>query len=131
MKIRHLWLVLLALFLTACETTQERKDAFASADYGPAPVIDKAEVENSLKSGLKDPGSAQFRWLEPEKMRWRANAFSEWRYGWNVKIWVNAKNSYGGYTGEQPYWLTYLDGKLVDVTKPWMVPQFEWGERFR
>lgn len=54
----------------------------------------KVAVEEGVKSQLKDPESARFGTTI-------AGADAEGTI--TVCGWVNAKNSYGGYTGEQPF----------------------------
>lgn len=60
-------------------------------------------IEDSVRSQLKDPGSATFR---------NINASSTDRSGTSACGLVNAKNSYGGYTGDQPF-----IGLLMERTK--------------
>lgn len=52
---------------------------------------------------LKDPDSARFgRFSKPRKEYLYEN--SKPVYGYSVCAEINAKNSYGGYTGSQTYW---------------------------
>ncbi len=66
---------------------------------------EKQMIKNTVKEKLKDPYSAKFKFYATEKNK----------VGYCFKL--NAKNSYGGYTGDIPV-LTYLnwkDGKIVSV----------------
>lgn len=54
---------------------------------------DMAEIEQSVRRKLKDPESARFRAFTARKTE----------YGAIVCGFVNAKNSYGGYTGFAPF----------------------------
>ena len=41
-----------------------------------------------------------------------------YEFGWTVAFAVNAKNSYGGYTGEERYEALFQDGRLRAVLRP-------------
>lgn len=56
----------------------------------PLTAAHKKQIASAVKQQLKDPESAQFRWPAPHKFGLYCG-------------WVNAKNSYGGYTGFQPF----------------------------
>lgn len=91
---------------------QERpmdKIDFSKADYGKYPENYKAIIENAAKDILKDPDSAKFSdWFEPKKEVMFEN--SEPLFGYSVCFSLNAKNSYGGYTGKKPYWAMIKNG---------------------
>jgi hypothetical protein len=55
-------------------------------------------IENDLKVGLKDPESARFGTM---------NALDHKNGEIEICGWVNAKNGYGGYTGETPFIAIY------------------------
>lgn len=94
----HYFVLLLGLLLAGCQT---------AAETAPLEVLtphqlsspQKDALFDGVRSSLKDPGSAQF---------------GDYVAGLNSKNgivvcgWVNAKNSYGGYTGKQPYLALYL-----------------------
>ncbi len=68
------------------------------------PAQSKA-LEDGIRNVLKDPASAQF---------------SDFKSGTDSKGaiiacgWVNARNSFGGYTGRQPYLVTLpINGKVI------------------
>jgi hypothetical protein len=56
----------------------------------PLTAANKQQIATAIRNLLKDPDSARFRWP----------AVREWGLYCG---WVNAKNSYGGYTGFQPF----------------------------
>lgn len=69
----------------------------------------KQIIARAVKDQLKDPDSAKFKWPAPLKFGLYCG-------------WVNAKNSYGGYTGFQPYMViggvgtgSKSDGKFLIV----------------
>jgi hypothetical protein len=55
-------------------------------------------IESDLRNGLKDPDSARFGVM---------NAVKQKDGTISICGWVNAKNSYGGYTGETPFIAVY------------------------
>lgn len=76
--------VLLIIFASLAAT------AASSAPLRPA---DKATIAKVVKNQLKDADSAKFRWPAPRAFGLYCG-------------WVNAKNSYGGYTGFEPFMVT-------------------------
>jgi hypothetical protein len=76
---------------------------------------------------LLDPESARYEWSEPYQMTCRKGVYhtpDRWR-GWAVDIAVNARNTFGGYTGSKPYTAVFTtDGdetytNLLDGTVFW------------
>ena len=65
-----------------------------------------AAVHSGVKASLKDPGSAQFSNIQAA----RGNDGSLAVCGL-----VNAKNSYGGYTGSQPFIGQLVGGQMVVI----------------
>jgi hypothetical protein len=59
--------------------------------------VEKTLLATGLKSKLKDPDSAQFKWTKITR-----SAGAEGRVYYCGM--VNAKNGYGGYTGFGPFW---------------------------
>ncbi|WP_174483326.1 hypothetical protein [methanotrophic endosymbiont of Bathymodiolus puteoserpentis (Logatchev)] len=97
---------------TVYEPTQKERNA---ADYGPYPSNYKQLITDFFQTRLKDPLSAQYRYVgEPFKWFRRAATPSEVIYYYNVKVFVNSKNSYGGYVGEHKYNFYIRDGQIVD-----------------
>ncbi|MBB1441520.1 hypothetical protein H5202_23485, partial [Shewanella sp. SG41-4] len=43
-------------------------------------------------------------------------AGGEKHFGYIVPTLINAKNSYGGYTGSQRYYFLFSNGQVMDVT---------------
>lgn len=78
-------------------------------DYGPLPVISPPAPENwgeviddYLNGSLKDPYSAVKRVTRGPRYGEYRRAFMRYT-GWMICMTVNAKNSYGGYTGAKRY----------------------------
>ncbi|MDR0771240.1 MAG: hypothetical protein LBE75_08635 [Burkholderiales bacterium] len=90
----------------------------ASADYG-SPVIDQDQIfKEWVLPRLKDPDSAKFEKTKPAQKahKWLWNdkkKESESVFGYEFCGAVNAKNSYGGYTGTNYYYLFVRDNKIL------------------
>jgi hypothetical protein len=67
---------------------------------------------------LKDPYSAVYKFEQPRKgfAQDGALAGGKRHYGWIMPVWINAKNSFGGYTGYQQYVAFFSEGKVSDIT---------------
>ena len=88
-------------FLSGCVSNPTASD-LNSADYGPEPSKElyEGKIKNHQETNLKDPGSARYKFAAPHKGWCKFNG--KVNYGWIVDYTVNAKNSYGGYTGAKP-----------------------------
>lgn len=62
---------------------------------------DSSAARDAVKAGLKDPDSAEFGAIDV-----REGPGGKW-----ACVTVNARNSFGGYTGDQQVKLTYVEGK--------------------
>ncbi|WP_142890244.1 hypothetical protein [Klebsiella variicola] len=112
--------VLLALIiLTACAANPPSLMQLQSADYGALPDNYQQQVKDWWGGMLKDPYSAQYTFGNPEKAWFKDGILAESggaiRYGWLVPITVNAKNSFGGYTGAESHTVFYSHGKIVSA----------------
>lgn len=89
-------------------------------DYGIQPPDNYKEIEKSLiVSKLKDPDSAKFQFGSIYRDAipggfTSPKAVLVWRHD----VMVNAKNSYGGYVGFQPYRFAWRDGRIFAVAYP-------------
>lgn len=115
---------LAALFAVAvlggCAANFQQIDP-ATVDWGPRPTAAHVEaaVRRHFDNVLKDGESARFQISTPYK----AYANGGLAYGggvtWTgyaVKVQVNAKNSYGAYTGFKPYQVLFTrDGFIYHV----------------
>jgi hypothetical protein len=107
-----LWIV----FLTGCTTVT--KEEVATSDYGPYPSAYESEIKGKMGGTLKDPYSAIYRFGTPQK-GFAQDGFARGgkkHFGWIVPFWVNAKNGYGGYTGEKLYYFMFADGRSAEIT---------------
>ena len=98
------------------------ESTLSESDYGPAPIDYENRIDAYIRPQLKDPDSARFRVdassaekvVMYERIKYRGYII----HGpvWRVKTYVNAKNSYGGYTGEKLYYIYFFDNKIVGYT---------------
>jgi hypothetical protein len=106
------------VLLTACATEpQTRPDGhpFTQVDAGPPPDRNRVIVEY-LSEVLKDPDSARISNIGgPVFMTIPGELLVRGTYGWGICFWVNAKNSYGGYTGSRPFTLIWRGGSVQRV----------------
>lgn len=91
---------------------------FSDAQCGSLPE-NYEELAFAIKRSLKDLDSARMRVADMKPVRDAVNDNSQWVAGIDVGVYVNAKNSYGGYTGEHLFQVSFAKGKVVnciDVT---------------
>lgn len=105
--------MLTTLFLVSC-AGQPTKTEINKANYGKKPVNYENLVKEKMKDTLKDPDSAKYKFnREPSKM-WIVNPYGDGHlFGWGTCGEINAKNSYGGYTGFQRYFYFFQENKMV------------------
>lgn len=118
-----LFLVVLLTTGVAKESAYDRVRKFAlrefvtvnpSASCGQLPANYKALIWQRLYKSLKDPYSAKVDFSSPKRgwIAWEKDAM----YGWMIHVEINAKNSYGGYTGSKPHFFFVQDQSASDVT---------------
>lgn len=116
------WVVLLALVLPveACTAPPPTAAEMAAADFGKAPDMGtiKPLAEEFVRSRLKDPSSAEFRWVvEIPTATWFDG--SKRVFCWGTKAMVNAKNSYGGYVGEAMWEFFWRGDRMIGYGAPY------------
>jgi hypothetical protein len=117
---------LIGLLAFGCATTPQIE--ITEATCGPRPENYQELIKEVILSGLKDPESARFKFGPLEMGAYCAGGWHAPTIAcWHVKTWVNAKNSYGGYVGDEPYWFSLKDGKVLGFTRPWERPRTQWG----
>ncbi|MDQ2658799.1 MAG: hypothetical protein M3Y03_00080 [Verrucomicrobiota bacterium] len=89
----------------------------AAADHGPYPANYEVIVRRWIKQTFNDPYSLRDLTISKPAKGWRTGAplFGEKavNYGWEVLVTVNAKNTFGAYTGLQTYDLILRDGRVI------------------
>src|ERR1044071_7636831 len=121
---RPTFTLFLCVFLTlascgmAYEANKQQLLRTAKAgDYGPPPPANHQNIERSIiLSTLKDPESARFQFapLARDAIP-QANLSPTPVLVWMQMVSVNAKNSYGGYTGAQDYYFCWRNGKVYAI----------------
>ncbi len=102
-----------------CASGPPTAEELAAADYG-LPISDEEaqrDAERWLSRQLKDPMSAQYQWGKVYK-GWIRHAIiygGRVEYGYRLDASVNAKNSFGGYTGFKAYQFLFRDRVLQTV----------------
>lgn len=104
-------------FAVACPSLAKEKQT-ETLDVGSPPLRPIAAAKAYFAGVLKDPYSAEYRQLsEPYAGRCRGGlAGKGWR-GYAVHVGINARNSYGGYTGETIYTVLYVNGTAVNAVE--------------
>lgn len=78
----------------------------ANSDFGPRPVAYEEAIKTHMERSLKDPDSARYRFGQPRKgyaNKGMAFGGQVIFVGYIVPVQINAKNSFGGYTGFKPF----------------------------
>ncbi len=115
---KNLFGLLLLAVCCSCSTVPSAEDV-KDQDHGPVPVAYESKVKDALELSLKDPRSAEFKFLAPYKSFLHRQGILVDKsqrgtvYGWSVPVLVNAKNSYGGFTGFERYTFVFRDGQLI------------------
>lgn len=112
------WFVLLGtVFVSACASgppVGPTGEPLSSSDFGSPPDSAEAVVRAFLRSKLKDPSSAQVEVLAgPRQLTVKGSVFGPSAYGWGICYELNAKNSFGAYTGYRKQALIWRDGRVV------------------
>ncbi len=93
-----------------------------TADFGKKPKGHKSIIEKFMKKILKDPDSAKFLWDDSvgpkEGMGFDIPDNSCQGYGWTVCVPINAKNSYGGYTGPKLHFFLIRNNIITYYESP-------------
>lgn len=114
--------VALSMSLSACATMKmPTEQQIQTADYGK-PVSQKlgeAVAKDLMHGYLKDPDSAKWSCQDIYK-GWRKFGLldgGKTYFGYFMNCAVNAKNSYGGYTGDRFYQFIFHDGTVSIYSK--------------
>jgi hypothetical protein len=108
--------------LTACGGFQQLE---SNHDFGPQPTGYKDKITAYYAYVLKDPESAKYRFGKPYKAYTNAGlavgGVVSWS-GWAVDVQINARNSYGGYTGFESERVLFENGEVYKL--PYGYAQF-------
>lgn len=121
-----LLLTLLLFFATGCTPQPPTPQQIEAADYGNNMEQNQAEtlIKKWMQFRLKDAASAQYNFAQLQKGYFQAGIArgGSVSYGYTIDVSINAKNSYGGYTGYQPYKFLLKNGEIISAVK--MDPQY-------
>ena len=112
-------LIFTMLLLSSCSFGPPTLENLSSADYG-SPISQQdaeAQAQQFLRRYLKDPDSASYEW-NPVYRGWMREApihGGGLKFGYILDGNINAKNSFGGYTGLKPYKFVFYNGNIVSV----------------
>ncbi|WP_424947039.1 hypothetical protein [Candidatus Spongiihabitans sp.] len=109
--VTKLFVIIPFIALSAC-ASQPTASEIANADYGAYPAEYERIVKGFLQRVLKDPSSAQLRKIKGPHSQW-SSYFGAAKFGYAVCYGVNAKNSFGGYTGEKTHYFLIRNGSVV------------------
>jgi len=120
MKCLALAAAVAALVLSGCVGTPPTVAEMRAADYGAAPTNPEPAIRAYFQNALKDPESARYEIGNPVRGYYGKTLSNlagprDIKYGWLVPTSVNAKNSYGGYTGKHPYHCWFRGDSLLCV----------------
>lgn len=120
---KTLSVMLLGVALSGCVQPMTKAE-IDLAVYEPLPGDYQARIQALMETRLKDPDSAKYKFLAPRK----SYTESTRHFGYVVPVEVNAKNSYGGYTGYKPHYFAYYQGSFKDVTDGVNWEAVKWSE---
>lgn len=101
----------LTLLLGGCALPPSPEE-LANADFGSYPSNYEATIRSYMSTRLKDPYSAQYQFLNAPQRGFQG--FGGAKYGYVVCAQVNAKNSFGGYTGGRPAYFLIRNDVIID-----------------
>lgn len=112
--IRISFLASILLFIGCARQPYQQPAANSKFGSPPASAVYEKEIKSHFEATLKDPYSAHYKFMKPYKAysnSWVSGKQTYWQ-GWAVQVSVNAKNSYGGYTGAQEYVFAFTGNKI-------------------
>jgi hypothetical protein len=115
MRTKLIGLIYIVLLMTGCAQPPTQQE-MNQMDYGPYPSDYKGAVERYLRNVLKDPDSARVEYVRgPGKQYQKMGPLfgGGVTAGYGVCAWVNARNSYGGYTGAKLSWFMVKNGRVI------------------
>ena len=117
MKLGKLYQALIMLlFFSGCATVTETE--LSNAKFEPLQANYMLAIKSYMGSRLKDPYSATYRFSDP-RCGFSQDGFvhgGQKHFGHIVPAHINAKNSYGGFTGEKSHYFFFAEGRIKDVT---------------
>ncbi len=103
-------LFLTLVFFSSLVNASPLSEEVSQIDYGEQPSEVQKKVRDHFELTLKDPASADYKFGDLYKGWCKGPFYSKQKIawsGWALNVMVNAKNSYGGYTGYEAYTVTF------------------------
>ena len=101
----------LTFVLTACATVPLPPERAAALDYGIEPTDPETSIRAFVGARLKDPMSAVYSPITHDGQS-AISYYGRTIWGWRYSCTVNAKNSFGAYTGAEPFTFIIRDGTI-------------------
>lgn len=110
-------IMVLAVFATGCAKAPTPEE-LAKANYGTYPGDYQEVIKRHMNLVLKDPASAQYNFYKGPSQAWYSpsplvGGDGSTKFGYAVCVGVNAKNSFGGYTGMKPSYFLVRNGSVI------------------
>lgn len=114
--IASLMFVSCLMVLAGCVSVSPQE--LANVHFGDCPASYQDDIKKLKSNTLKDPYSAVYTFGEPRKGVAQDGLLRGGRkyFGWIVPVQLNAKNSFGAYTGNKQYYFFFYNRRIVDVT---------------
>jgi hypothetical protein len=109
---RTITLLALVFMFVGC-VTPPTNDELMLADYGQFPTEPEPLIKDYMQSRLKDPSSAQYQFVGGPVKMWVKGDTVKHVFGYGICTRINAKNSFGGYTGAQPYLFMIKNDSII------------------
>ena len=109
--------MVLAMFAAGCAKAPTPEE-FAKANYGSYPGDYQEVIKRYMNAILKDPSSARYDFYKGPSRAWNRHSIliggdGSIKFGYAVCVGVNAKNSFGGYTGMKRHYLMLRNGSVI------------------
>ena len=109
-------LTILVIIVTGC-VSKPTPDEISRAYYGRE--MNQAECERiaekvMLNRSWKDPGSVILKYGYCRK-GYKRDTFTKTKFGYIIEGTANAKNSFGGYTGPEPFYIIMRNGRALFI----------------
>lgn len=111
----------ISIFLICGCATMPTQEEITKLDYGSPITIDyEMAVKNYFDKVLFDPYSVKYEIEAPYQSWYKEPPLlgGHLYAGYMVVVWVNAKNRFGGYTGNQKYGFIFKNNEIVKVIQP-------------
>ena len=116
--------ILISISLVGCgvayrQNREELVKTLPESAWGTIPDTHYVLETALIRKMLKDPDSGKFEQVKVYRHLIPSSEFSTTPIPvWVSIVNVNAKNSFGGYTGAKAYWFAWSNGKIIAYIEP-------------